>query len=133
MTRGDSAAHWNVNPDGVNTGGFSLLCRHKHYVVKGNSFTTSCVENNQDCTTQLASATSLYPVRCCADVATSGYIKRESCSVWGSTPQECLKLNWEEANEVCKAAEGRLCTKTEMEAGCTGTTGCGFDGMLVWT
>ena len=77
-------------------------------------------------------------VRCCADVKPSAsWPPRQSgCSVWGESNvgswQCAYRKTFAEAEEICQAADARLCTSAELVLGCTVGTGCGFDVQLVW-
>lgn len=52
----------------------------------------------------------------------------------GLSLQACQHgLNYDEAVAFCVSASGRLCTATELEAGCTRGTGCQHDADLVWS
>ena len=45
----------------------------------------------------------------------------------------CHETTFEVAFELCNEADGRLCTKEEVENSCTKGTGCGHDADLIWT
>lgn len=82
----------------------------------------------------------LAPVRCCTEFESQsmidlGWKKNEGCSVYGGSDEgwECQILNWEDAGNFCESVGGRLCTKEEVDAGCTEGTGCDYDETLVWT
>ena len=83
-------------------------------------------------------------MRCCSDTQLSdaGWLKHADdppyaygCSVWGGSDEgfACAEnQNLAQAVAICFEAGARLCTVTELEAGCAAHTGCGFDRQLVW-
>ena len=42
-------------------------------------------------------------------------------------------VSFNAADQTCRAAGLRLCTQEELETGVCCGTGCGFDGVRVWT
>ena len=76
----------------------------------------------------------VHEVRCCSDTDV-GWSLRSGCSVWGTSAHDgsCKNLNYAAAEAYCEAGGGRLCTRDEIRAGCTVSTGCGFDHQHVWT
>ncbi len=46
---------------------------------------------------------------------------------------ECHYLSFWDAFQLCNDADGRLCTKTEVEKSCVKGTGCSYDREQVWT
>lgn len=78
-----------------------------------------------------------HEVRCCSDVAKSGYTKKSGCSVWGESQFSgagCVSnANFAVANQTCAADGARLCTKQELQDSCTEGSGCGHDGSIVWS
>lgn len=60
-------------------------------------------------------------------------------AVCGFSPRDtdghsCLSpQNWQQAEDTCVAAGGRLCTAAELQAGEASSTGCRFDGQRVWS
>jgi len=86
-------------------------------------------------TSKLVPVDSLHAVRCCSDVAKSGYVQNSGCSVWGESEiggtcygDETL----ESATNICASDGARLCTEAEVEAECTRGSGCGYDARYVW-
>eukprot|EP01047_Picozoa_sp_COSAG01_P035048 COSAG01_NODE_2663_length_7293_cov_5.946483_1_plen_1241_part_00 len=79
----------------------------------------------------------VYSVRCCGDG--SGQIQLGhsdfwcNSSVYGSTSVGCASLSFRAAQQHCQANGLRLCTREEVEAGCTASTGCSFDFAWVHT
>ena len=76
-------------------------------------------------------------VRCCSDTQLSdaGWTKNAGCSVWGGSDEgfECAHdQTFAQAEAICAGVGARLCTITELEAGCTANTGCGHNFDLVW-
>lgn len=43
------------------------------------------------------------------------------------------RKNLQEATTICEEAGARLCTAAELQADCTASSGCSFDGQLVWS
>ena len=77
----------------------------------------------------------LHEVRCCSDTAISGMQKNSWCDVWGGSELPiCYHANtFREAIGICNNAGARLCTKEELELGCTGGIGCFHDFDFVWS
>ncbi|GMH70768.1 hypothetical protein TL16_g05490 [Triparma laevis f. inornata] len=92
------------------------------------------------------------PVRCCSDSELPGWVHRPNqfsnnwnpsdadywCSVWSESDAnwDCqYSLSHSEAVDLCTSVGGRLCTKYEVEMGCTKGTGCNglMDQSLIWT
>ncbi len=46
---------------------------------------------------------------------------------------ECHSLSFWDAFRLCNDADGRLCTKEEVENSCVKGTGCSYDREQVWT
>ena len=42
-------------------------------------------------------------------------------------------MNWQDANQYCIDNGARLCTKGEVETGCSKNDGCDNDFVVVWT
>jgi hypothetical protein len=104
----------------------------QHWAVCG-TFPGTCSE-----TPYLSDDTDLHEVRCCSDVALTGWTKHMSCDVWGESvfgaESTCYdSQTYQQAELICAQYNGRLCTKEELEAGCTRSTGCGHDTDLVWS
>jgi hypothetical protein len=76
-------------------------------------------------------------VRCCSDAPKSGWTKKSRCAVWvqhHDTSSTCQAgKTYAEAEAICVAAEGRLCTAAELEDNCTRGRGCSFDGTGIWS
>ena len=60
-------------------------------------------------------------VRCCN-------LDGDNCT----TPEECLRVSFEKAEEECARIGMRLCSKYELKQNLCCNTGCDFDGMLTW-
>merc|ERR1712156_656048 len=110
-----------------------------YYAAKGRP-NTGCSEEN-GCDTVAADPSDVYPVRCCSDVAITGWDDQSDrepgvCSNWAAIDiwtDGCEERTWADANDYCTSKGGRLCTLEEMEQGCARSTGCSFDSRLVWT
>lgn len=82
----------------------------------------------------------LHEVRCCAEKEFNGGGWTSKCGDFDSWIKGRSKIDgscqvaafWD-AFIMCNDADGRLCTKEEMENSCTKGTGCGHDNDLVWT
>ncbi|CAJ1969734.1 unnamed protein product [Cylindrotheca closterium] len=85
-------------------------------------------------------------VRCCADSPPANNWRISRNSVWANdgdaatncpyaiSPGSCSKAqNFFQAEAICAAAGGRLCSRAETEAGCAGGAGCNFDTYPIWT
>lgn len=85
----------------------------------------------------------LHEVACCSDKYIKKWNKKRGCSIWADTElkapgggkvRECHReLTYEQAEALCKFNKARLCTRSELLAGCNKKTGCSFDNDLVWT
>ena len=78
---------------------------------------------------------SVQRIRCCADsdVPITGWVRQPQCEVWSRSAPGCATGDYEEASQICEEAGGRLCTKQEVQDGCTLQTGCNFDNFLLWS
>ena len=76
-----------------------------------------------------------HEVRCCSDNEKSGWEKRTWCDVWSESelPQCYSQKSFLEATTICSNVGARLCTREELEKGCSGMTGCGHDANLIWS
>ena len=81
--------------------------------------------------------TELGRVRCCSDnVQGTDWVKYPHCNVWAISEVNGSCKNGKtksEAEMLCNSIGGRLCTKEELESGCSIGSGCGNDGKLVWS
>jgi len=82
----------------------------------------------------------VHEVRCCKEQEDNGGGWRSKCEdfdPWikgrSKIESECHKKRFWDAFHLCNDADGRLCTKEEIENSCTKGTGCGHDADLVWT
>lgn len=107
------------------------------WVVCGNGVGTSkCPEGDR----KKVHKDEEHEVRCCKEQREDGGGWRGKCEdyddwlsarskIWGS----CHITTLEEAFQLCNDADGRLCTKEEVENSCTKGTGCNYNYELVWT
>ena len=111
------------------------------YLACGNPLSTGC-RNNEGSNQILAYTTEQHEVRCCSDTSKSGWRNNDGCGVWsasnlfdaGSTTKSCHHASrYDQAEAICEANQGRLCTKTEILDGCTQGSGCSHDTDLVWS
>ncbi|EJK59231.1 hypothetical protein THAOC_20576 [Thalassiosira oceanica] len=63
------------------------------------------------------------------DAGTTWYEKKSGAN----NEDSCQVLPFHGAVNFCKDKGGRLCTREELENGCTSMTGCGFDEENVWS
>jgi hypothetical protein len=76
-----------------------------------------------------------HEVRCCSDTAKPGWSKKGICDVWGGSLLPTCKDNetYASATQICEDNNARLCTKVELELGCTSGSGCSHDKDNVWS
>lgn len=119
----------------------STSAEDAYYIVQGNS-SNVCLDD--ECTTRVAIEHEVRAVRCCDDAFAGHYDSEwtyvESCGIWAIShlfPSDvsdmCYMTTWEKADWLCDTAGGRLCSKRELEDGCTAGTGCEFDEYMVWS
>jgi len=77
----------------------------------------------------------LHEVRCCSDSTKPGWVKHDWCNVWGGAnlPTCYHSETFTSAAQICSDNGARLCTKTELEAGCTQGSGCEHDADQIWS
>ena len=82
----------------------------------------------------------LHEVRCCKELDgnDNGWFSKceeHNSGLTGrsSLDGQCHETTFDAAYQLCANADGRLCTKEEVEASCTQGTGCGHDTDLIWT
>ena len=94
------------------------------------------IAGKESCSDPQASGATM-SVRCCSDTSQAGWVKKNSCSVWGGSDDmdgTChTGKTHAEAEAICAAANSRLCTAAELEGDCTRGSGCGFDSQGVWS
>mmetsp|Transcript_45698 Transcript_45698/g.67468 ORF Transcript_45698/g.67468 Transcript_45698/m.67468 type:complete len:1196 (-) Transcript_45698:285-3872(-) len=86
-----------------------------------------CAAGNE----KVVSAETKHAVRCCSDSNIQGWRQNDGCNVWAASV--CVKETFSLAVEKCKEIGGRICTKDELQAECTGYTGCSYDFQLNWS
>ncbi|CAJ1896154.1 unnamed protein product [Cylindrotheca closterium] len=77
-------------------------------------------------------------VRCCSDVPYANMVERPegvgcpyiTTNVGGSCKRG---KTWEDANQICRENNARLCTREEMEFGCGYNTGCNAGDRYLWS
>ena len=81
-----------------------------------------------------------HEVRCCKEQEFNGGGWSGRCEEYDDWLKGKSKINgachettFEVAFQLCNNADGRLCTKEEIENSCTKGTGCGHDADLIWT
>lgn len=94
-----------------------------------------------------------YPITCCRDkvgidvgkyevwymknwqdpVCKDVYTESDIWSMHHDIRNRCIVGTWYDGERICREAGGRLCTTEEIEHKCAISTGCGFDGRLMWT
>merc|ERR1712048_513433 len=94
----------------------------KHWVVCGTP--NGCQNEN----TAFMNDMTRHEVRCCSDTYIEGWKQKGSCDVWANSnlrETNCSsEMTFDEARYMCSIEGGRLCTKAELENGCTKSTGC---------
>jgi len=124
----------------------STFAEDAYYIVKGG-LNNDCSDLN--CTIRVVDVEETRGVRCCADsdaqlLATSEWTYVDSCGLWviswlfsnDDRYPMCFMANWEKAAWLCDSNGGRLCTKSELENGCTadnGNRGCDLDSYMIWS
>jgi hypothetical protein len=102
----------------------SLACgRNRH--VKNDCLKSACA----------ATPAAKHSVRCCSDTRINGWAQNKGCAAWAATSLVGCHSGktHAEADSICTAAGGRLCTNKEIRDDCTAGTGCGYDAHNVWT
>lgn len=111
------------------------------YVACGDKDKDDCFKR-EGSTEFVDSLDATHEVRCCSDTAKDGWNKADTCDVWaqsdlagadGSAPECQWRKTYFEADAICAANGGRLCTKLEILNRCTINTGCDFDVQFIWT
>jgi len=82
----------------------------------------------------------MHEMRCCSSTEVAGF-KKTSClgtDLWTASDSSGFggcqhKVTFAEADNLCKKMTARLCTRDELEAGCTKETGCDHDADLLWS
>jgi len=124
------------------TPGYSLFASHesKHFIVMGQGISKwKCEgddekpnqEKKEDCQSQVADDGVTHALRCCSETKKETWENDKCKEVWATS--FCKEVTWIEADAECRLKGARLCTKKEIEKGCTGSTGCNFDTKLIWT
>eukprot|EP00568_Trieres_chinensis_P006613 CAMPEP_0183292170 /NCGR_PEP_ID=MMETSP0160_2-20130417/1326_1 /TAXON_ID=2839 ORGANISM="Odontella Sinensis, Strain Grunow 1884" /NCGR_SAMPLE_ID=MMETSP0160_2 /ASSEMBLY_ACC=CAM_ASM_000250 /LENGTH=1110 /DNA_ID=CAMNT_0025453089 /DNA_START=101 /DNA_END=3433 /DNA_ORIENTATION=+ len=103
----------------------------------GASYYLACGSPTGDCQGEVATAapSETHEVRCCSDTEKTGWIKKDSCDVWGESdlPTCVDDANYAEAVQICADNDARLCTVAELLEGCTKGSGCMHDHDLIWS
>jgi hypothetical protein len=91
----------------------------------------------------VAKANEQHEVRCCSPHPVPGWIKRAGCGIYqesdltsadGTQFDKCFHAStYAEAQDICEANWGRVCSMPEVLDGCVRGSGCGHDADLVWT
>ena len=81
-----------------------------------------------------------HEVRCCKEQESDGGGWSSKCGNFDKLIKgrskidgECHYLSFWDAFRLCNDADGRLCTKEEVENSCVKGTGCSYDKQQVWT
>jgi len=105
----------------------------------------ACGKGGAECGTTLdvtAQAKEEHEVRCCSDYPLPQWKRRSGCQNWAlsnltvleGTHDTCFHSStYEQAQEVCRANGGYVCSFEEVNSGCTRGSGCGHDLDFVWT
>ena len=108
----------------------------------------SCRQSATNDPTRVANLTESHEVRCCHESSTNpgGWSKHSSgncaaagfTSTWGESSFSggvgCVhSATYDQAQQICSNAGGRLCTKDELLADCTRGSGCSHDSDYIWS
>jgi len=121
----------------VHTASFSLFAatteESKHFIVIGSGVSSGDCEgkNVKKCERSIGKDSEKHPLRCCSELPKTNWINKKCPKIWAKS--FCTEVPWKVAKAKCRSAGARLCAKTEVERGCTGNSGCGFDHKFVWT
>jgi len=132
---GDSCTINTCGIDGKCTSELSSSCSSKSIV---------CGSTAGDCRAtpvKEASPSTLHEVRCCREGQSGSWNRKyNTCpsDIWGESilPNGvgCVhSATYEEAENYCSNAGGRLCTKDELLADCTRGSGCSHDHDYIWS
>ena len=110
------------------------------YAVCGDKDNSHC-KTKEGFTNIISAAKETHEVRCCSDIALSGFTQITGCDVWGAS--ELTGLNGgsavchhasthAEASAICAANGARLCTKDELLGKCTKGTGEYITVLLIY-
>ena len=116
----------------------------------GSTVLLACGSSVQACSGQTQTVSNLnesHEVRCCVESSTNpgGWSKHSSgkcaaagfTSTWGESDFSgvgCVdSATYDQAQQICSNAGGRLCTKDELLADCTRGSGCGYDRHMIWS
>lgn len=113
--------------------------------IKNSHYFTACGSSAQWCSGLVDSSANeeLHEVRCCADTYIGvGWKQHSNCinaglDVWSKSEINGVCHSFKtfvEAENVCHQIKGaRLCTREELEADCSRSSGCSFDDNVVWS
>jgi len=108
----------------------------------------SCRQSATNDPTRVANLNESHEVRCCVESSTNpgGWSKHSSgkcaadgfTSTWGESDFSggvgCVhSATYDEAQQICSNAGGRLCTAAELLADCTRGSGCSHDNDYIWS
>ena len=123
----------------------------KSPVTPGSTVFLACGSSVQACSGQTQtvdiSPNETHEVRCCVESSTNpgGWSKHSSgkcaadgfTSTWGESDFSgvgCVhSATYDQAQQICSNAGGRLCTKDELLADCTRGSGCSHDRDMIWS
>jgi hypothetical protein len=89
-----------------------------------------------------AQAKEAHEVRCCSPYPNQGWVMKSGCSIYGESDLvdttdnkvKCFHAaTYNEAVQICADNDGYVCSKEEVEGGCTKSSGCGHDADFIWT
>jgi len=90
-----------------------------------------------DMQSYFAQSDEFHAVRCCSDTANADWVKNDGCAIWSESRlsgEKCFDSEtFYNAEQICEANGGRLCTIDEVVNRCTRLSGCGFDSTHIWT
>jgi len=110
----------------------------------GSTVLLACGSSGGGCSGQTQTVANLnesHEVRCCREGALGNWDRRyNTCpsNIWGesdfSNGVGCVdSATYNEAQQICSNAGGRLCTAAELLADCTRGSGCSHDQDMIWS
>ena len=137
---GDSCTINTCGIDGKCTTAPSSSCSSNKSIVCGST-RGNCRQSSTNDPVKEATPNTLHEVRCCREGPSGSWNRRyDTCpsNIWGESilPNGvgCVhSATYEEAENYCSNAGGRLCTKDELLADCTRGSGCSHDHDYIWS
>merc|ERR1712007_152699 len=136
---GDSCTDNTCGNDGKCTSVISPTCSTKSIVC--GSTAGNCRQSATNDPVQEASPNESHEVRCCREGPSGNWNRKYgSCAsnIYGESSFSggvgCVhSATYDEAQQICSNAGGRLCTAAELLADCTRGSGCSHDHDYIWS